>query len=131
MADRFSVELPTEPEALALDRALLRRWLRARRRRELEIAEITTACGEAATNAIEHAGPRTARLRGHRAAQRREVEIAVRDHGTWRPEREGDRGRGSRLMRTLMDTVEVTPTRRGPTVRLQRTRLGSVERRPP
>ena len=56
MADRFAVELPVEPEALASMRALLRRWLRHAGGSEQEIAEITTACGEAATNAIEHAG---------------------------------------------------------------------------
>ena len=56
MADRFSVELPTEPEALASMRALLRRWLRHVDGSEQEIAEVVTACGEAATNAIEHAG---------------------------------------------------------------------------
>ena len=56
MADRFRVELPTEPEALASMRALLRRWLRHVDGSEQEIAEIMTACGEAATNAIEHAG---------------------------------------------------------------------------
>ena len=59
MADRFSVELPTEPEALASMRALLRRWLRHADGSEQEIAEVVTACGEAATNAIEHAGAGT------------------------------------------------------------------------
>ena len=55
MADSFSVELPTQPEALASMRALLRRWLRNLGTEE-DISEIVTACGEAATNAIEHAG---------------------------------------------------------------------------
>ena len=54
--DFFNVELPTEPEALASVRTMLRRWLRHVDGTEQEIAEITTACGEAATNAIEHAG---------------------------------------------------------------------------
>ena len=84
---------------------LLRRWLRHAGGSEQEIAEITTACGEAATNAIEHAG-----------AGRR----AVRDRaGTPRRRRGGDRrarlrrmaasraratsGRGLSLMRALMD----------------------------
>ena len=56
MSDRFRVELPTEPEALASMRSLLRRWLRHVSGSEQEIAEVVTACGEAATNAIEHAG---------------------------------------------------------------------------
>jgi anti-sigma regulatory factor (Ser/Thr protein kinase) len=45
----------------------------------------------------------------------------VRDFGSWRAERAGDRGRGLSLMRALMDTVEVTPTPEGTTVRLRRT----------
>jgi PAS domain S-box-containing protein len=119
MADRFSVELPPEPEALASMRALLRRWLRHAEGSDQEIAEITTACGEAATNAIEHAdaGGGTpfevaARLRGG------EVDITVRDYGAWQQPR--DEGRGLSLMRALMDEVEVTPGPEGTTVRLRR-----------
>src|SRR5919109_1174976 len=83
--DHFSVELPTEPESLASMRSLLRRWLRHVKGTDQEIAEITTACGEAATNAIEHAGAGgdtpfvvDARLDGA------EVAITVRDAGAWR-----------------------------------------------
>ena len=54
--DRFSAEFPAEPESLAPMRSMLRRWLSHAGAGELEIAEITTACGEAATNAIEHGG---------------------------------------------------------------------------
>ena len=56
MADRFRIEFPAEPESLASMRALLRRWLRHAEGSDREIAEVITACGEAATNAIEHAG---------------------------------------------------------------------------
>jgi anti-sigma regulatory factor (Ser/Thr protein kinase) len=104
-------------------RALLRRWLRNGGGSEQEVAEITTACGEAATNAIEHAGASvggrpfevSGRLKG------REVDVSVRDFGAWRTPREGDQGRGLSLMRALMDTVDVTPTPEGTTVRLRRT----------
>jgi PAS domain S-box-containing protein len=118
MAETFSVELPTQPEALASMRALLRRWLRGAGG-ELEISEVLTACGEAATNAIEHAGaggPFEMSGRLHSGV----VEIEVRDYGAWREPREGDRGRGISLMNALMDTVEVTPTPEGTTVRLRR-----------
>ena len=47
----------------------------------------------------------------------------MRDYGAWRAPREGDRGRGLSLMQALMDTVEVTPTPEGTTVRLRRTLL--------
>jgi PAS domain S-box-containing protein len=62
MADRFSLELPTQPEALASMRALLRRWLRGLGS-ELEISEVLTACGEAATTHAAHAASTSARLR--------------------------------------------------------------------
>jgi anti-sigma regulatory factor (Ser/Thr protein kinase) len=119
MADSFSVELPTQPEALASMRALLRRWLRGLGS-ELEVSEVLTACGEAATNAIEHAGAgEPFEMSGQIHGQT--VEIEVRDFGAWRESREGDHGRGLSLMRALMDTVEVTPTPEGTTVRLRRT----------
>jgi PAS domain S-box-containing protein len=125
MADRFEVELPTEPEALASMRAVLRRWLRHVDGSEQEIAEVVTACGEAATNAIEHAGAGTPfEISGQ--VEGRRVEISVRDFGAWRTPREGDRGRGLSLMRALMDTVDVVPTAEGTTVRMQRTLLDSV-----
>ena len=54
--EEFRAEFPAEPESLALIRSMLRRWLAHAGADDLEIAEITTACGEAATNAIEHAG---------------------------------------------------------------------------
>jgi anti-sigma regulatory factor (Ser/Thr protein kinase) len=131
MTDRFQVEFPAMPEALASMRAVLRRWLRHVGADDREIAEIVTACGEAATNAIEHAwagGVAPFEVRGQ--AERGEVRIAIRDHGVWRAPRAGDQGRGLALMRALMDSVEVTPSPGGTTVRLERTLQGveSTER---
>ena len=119
--ERFSVEFPAEPESLAPIRSMLRRWLHHAGADELEIAEITTACGEAATNAIEHAGTGNGvhfEVSGRRDGL--EVELAVRDHGSWRAEREDDQGRGLDLMRTLMDSVAVEPGEEGTTVSLSR-----------
>jgi PAS domain S-box-containing protein len=122
--ERFAAEFPSEPESLAPIRSMLRRWLSHAGADDMEIAEITTACGEAATNAIEHAGTRngaTFEVSGRRDGA--DVEIAVRDHGTWREARDDDQGRGLDLMRTLMDTVAVEPGAGGTTVSLRR-RLG-------
>jgi anti-sigma regulatory factor (Ser/Thr protein kinase) len=128
MADHFSVELPREPEALASMRGLLRRWLAHAEGTDQEIAEITTACGEAATNVIEHSGASAAdpfevggKLDG------REIDIVVRDSGGWREPRDADRGRGISLMRALMDEVEVKPSEEGTTVRLRRVLNGKPE----
>ena len=123
--DRFSVEFPAEPEALSAVRALLRRWLRHAAGSDQEIAEVTTACGEAATNAIEHGAAGggapfeiSGRLDG------REIDITVVDRGAWREPRGDDRGRGISLMQALMDEVDVTPGSEGTTVRLRRTLNG-------
>ena len=124
--DRFSAEFPAEPESLAPMRSMLRRWLSHAGAGELEIAEITTACGEAATNAIEHSGmsgDTRFEVSGNRDG--REVEIAVRDQGSWREQRPGDHGRGLDLMRTLMDTVAVEPGSGGTTVSLRRRLAGN------
>jgi anti-sigma regulatory factor (Ser/Thr protein kinase) len=125
--DQFSAEFPAEPESLAPIRSMLRRWLSHAGANELEIAEIVTACGEAATNAIEHAG--TGNGTGFAVSGRRqgdEIEIEVRDHGSWRRKRDDDHGRGIDMMRTLMDAVVVAPGPQGTTVSLRR-RLGRGE----
>jgi anti-sigma regulatory factor (Ser/Thr protein kinase) len=121
VGEDFSVELPTEPEALAAMRGLLRRWLHQAEGTDQEIAEITTACGEAATNAIEHAGSGGgAPFEVAGTVTGRDVEITVRDHGAWRQPRDGDQGRGLSLMRALMDSVDVDPGAEGTFVRLRR-----------
>jgi anti-sigma regulatory factor (Ser/Thr protein kinase) len=100
---------------------MLRRWLSHAGADDLEIAEITTACGEAATNAIEHAGTGNgARFEVSGRREGSDVVVAIRDHGSWRSEREDDHGRGLELMRTLMDTVAVEPGEQGTTVSLRR-----------
>jgi PAS domain S-box-containing protein len=125
MSDRFRVEFPATPEALASMRAVLRRWLRHLGGDDQQIAEVVTACGEAATNAIEHAGAGgSAPFEVGGTLEGREVVISIRDYGAWRAPRTGDHGRGLSLMRALMDTVEVTPTPEGTTVRLRRTLQG-------
>jgi len=120
--DQFVADFPAQPESLAPMRSMLRRWLSYAGAGELEIAEITTACGEAATNAIEHAGMSgDGRFEVSGSRSGGAVEIAVRDQGSWREERPGDHGRGLDLMRTLMDTVAVEPSPEGTTVSLRRT----------
>ncbi|MDQ4049566.1 MAG: SpoIIE family protein phosphatase, partial [Actinomycetota bacterium] len=121
LSERLRVELPGDPAELASMRALLRRWLRHAGGTARDVGEILTATGEAASNAIEHAGaPAPSPLEVVGTVAGREVEITVRDYGRWRPERADERGRGLLLMRALMDTVEVTPSPEGTTVRLRR-----------
>ncbi len=120
--DHFEVELPAQPESLASVRGLMRRWLRHAGSSEDEIAEVTTAAGEACTNAIEHAGAggsSTFQMEGE-LTDDRGVEVTVSDSGEWRPGRDDDQGRGLELMKALMDEVQVTPSPEGTVVRMQR-----------
>jgi PAS domain S-box-containing protein len=121
VSERFNVELPSEPESLASMRSLLRRWLKGADTSESEIAEITMACGEACTNAIEHAGGGAgAQFEVDGQLGNGAVDLVVRDSGSWRPTREDDQGRGLTLMDALMDEVEVTPSADGTVVRMRR-----------
>ena len=121
LSERLRLELPGDPVELASMRLLLRRWLRHADGTPQDVAEILTATGEAAANAIEHAGASAqSPLEIVGTVTDAEVDITIRDHGSWRPEREDERGRGLVLMRALMDTVEITPSSEGTTVRLRR-----------
>jgi PAS domain S-box-containing protein len=125
LSDSFRLELGSEPGELAALRALLRRWLRNADGGEVEIAEILTAVGEAAANAIEHggsiAGGPPFEVVGSFDGE--DVEIVIADSGGWREGRRSEGGRGLMLMRALMDAVEVEPGSDGTTVRMRR-RLG-------
>lgn len=121
---RFTLTLPASSDELASMRALLRRWLRQTDGSEEEVAEILTAAGEAAANAIEH-GSNGEPFEVAGTLDGPEVCIRVTDYGGWReksPDRGG--GRGLVLMRELMDRVEVDRAEGGTTVRMTR-RLGN------
>ena len=124
VAERLALTLPPVPAELASMRALLRRWLSRAPGSDEDVAEILTATGEAAANAIEHgAGDEPFEVVG--VLEDGEVQITVSDRGAWReksPDRGG--GRGIVLMRALMDEVEVDPGAEGTTVRMRR-RLGN------
>lgn len=92
----------------------LRSWLAHWTTDELEVGEILVAVGEAATNALESAGPAgdgppvrlTAHLQDCSPGCR--VVIEVRSVGPWldRPARP-ERGRGLPIMAALMDEVVI------------------------
>jgi PAS domain S-box-containing protein len=122
--DRFHLRLPAEPSVLASLRHALRRWLREAGAGKQESYEILVACGEACANAIQHPHGITAgSLEILAAASEGEVDIQVRDSGTWRDVPPTDGGHGLKLMRDLMDSVEVSQEQGGTTVRMRR-RLG-------
>lgn len=117
---RVTVRLPAVPSSLVTLRHTLRRWLSAARLRDDEGYEILTACNEACANAIEHAyGPADDAFALEATLTDGEVTVTVRDAGRWRPARD-QQGHGLRLMRALMDAVDVASSPHGTVVRMRR-----------
>ena len=115
------LRVPAEPTVLVALRHTLRRWLREVDASPQEIYEILVSCGEACANAIQHShGVRTGFLEIDAELTHGEVDIRVRDSGTWRESRPPDGGHGLTLMRGLMDTVLVDRQSDGTAVRMRR-----------
>jgi len=123
--ERLELELPCRPSTLAPLRRMLRHWLSGVRASPGELQDILVAVSEAVTNAIEHAyGPIEASYRVEGRLSRDRVTVTVTDSGSWRERRGLERGRGTHLMRELMDGFEVRPSGAGTAVELER-RLSS------
>jgi anti-sigma regulatory factor (Ser/Thr protein kinase)/putative methionine-R-sulfoxide reductase with GAF domain len=129
VAVQLHLELPADPMVLSGMRRLLRRWLRERGAADPMISEVALAANEACANAIEHAyapGPASfkfdARVETDEQgpAAGREIVIAVRDTGQWRPARGENRGRGLTIMQTAMDSVDVNANDDGTEVIMRR-----------
>ena len=79
------------------------------------------AVHEASANVVEHAyGPAGGTITITAKHEEDQVEVLVRDSGTWRGSSRGDRGNGLRLMRGLMDDVLVDTSADGTVVLLRR-----------
>ena len=125
LSNPLLLSFPAEVEAIPTLRRVLGRWLHEADASTTEIDEISLACSEACANAIEHAyapGPASLEVRAALSEQGDAV-VCVRDFGSWRAPRGSHRGRGTILMRGLMDAVDIDPGSEGTTVRLVR-RLG-------
>jgi anti-sigma regulatory factor (Ser/Thr protein kinase) len=119
--DRLALTLPAEPEALISARRALRNWLAEMGVDPEALYDITLATGEACTNAIEHAyAPGEASFDVEATRGESDVLVTVRDYGAWREPRGHNRGRGLKLMHTLMDDVNVRREESGTTVELRR-----------
>jgi len=121
------LDVPADPNELALVRHSLSRWLEAADVDARDAYRVTIAANEACMNAIEHAfAPSEELLHVDAQIDNGDVAVQVRDHGRWRDrEGSGSGGRGLALMRSLMDEVDVAPESGGTTVHLRR----SVARR--
>jgi serine phosphatase RsbU (regulator of sigma subunit)/putative methionine-R-sulfoxide reductase with GAF domain/anti-sigma regulatory factor (Ser/Thr protein kinase) len=125
LGDHLVTRWPADADVLAHIRHLLRRWLRQHGATDDEIYDITVATQEACANTVEHAyapGPEAFEVEATRTG--REIEIAVRDRGRWRPARGTHRGRGLPMMEALMESVHVQHTDDGTVVVLRRTLEG-------
>jgi PAS domain S-box-containing protein len=119
--ERFELRVPADPARLRAIRQSVTRWLAAGGLDPEAIADIVLACSEACANAIEHAyGPGEGTVEIDGSLQDGQVELTVRDLGSWREPRGGDRGRGLRLIRACMDEVHVERTPSGTEVRMRR-----------
>jgi anti-sigma regulatory factor (Ser/Thr protein kinase) len=116
----LQVELEARPEELPRLRRRLEAWLG-----EFEVARplsqrVVLSVNEAAANAVEHAyGPGRELFAVRAVVEAERVIVEVRDHGTWRPPRGQDHGRGILLMRELADVVELAHDDTGTRVRLE------------
>jgi anti-sigma regulatory factor (Ser/Thr protein kinase) len=115
----FAVE--ARARSLLTIRRAVSRWLE-----DLEVPpaverEIVMAVHEASANVVEHAyGPAGGTITISAKHEKDEVEVLIRDSGTWRGSSRGDRGNGLRLMRGLMGDVLVDTSAGGTVVLLRR-----------
>jgi anti-sigma regulatory factor (Ser/Thr protein kinase) len=120
--------LPRLPVVLCFVRHELHRWLEREGVPPETAADVILACSEACANAMEHprATERAAFEVGARI-RRGEIEIAVRDFGSWDIDEDADgdeRGRGLEMIRSLMDDVSIVRREQGTEVTMRR-RLAS------
>ena len=122
LGPHLDLVLPAEADQLAVLRRTLERWLVEAGASDAEVYEITVACSEATTNAIEHAyGPVRADVEVVCDVDAEGwVTLTVRDWGQWREARGRDRGRGVGLIHGLMDEAEVLHGARGTQVLMRR-----------
>ena len=119
------LDLPARPDSLVKVRRAIETLLAGTAVGEDELLQIQVACGEACSNAIEHAyGPADAHFELTAAVRDDMIEIRVRDYGAWRHPRGRYRGHGRMLMQGCMDQVEVIRHQQGTEVLLNR-RLSS------
>jgi PAS domain S-box-containing protein len=119
--DRLSLSFPADPARLGSVRRNLGRWLSGHDVAKEDADDIILASSEACANSIEHAyGPGRGSVDVHAAVEDGEITIVVRDTGTWKSARNGDRGRGLPFMEACMDSCTLTRGEDGTEVRMRR-----------
>jgi anti-sigma regulatory factor (Ser/Thr protein kinase) len=119
--------LQARPESAPLLRRRLEEWLEQQQVSAPERFEVLLAASEAFANAVEHPLlPAAAVVDVEAVLRGNELEVTIRDYGTWRNERDrAEGGLGFPIMWTVMRDVEVDSQSDGSTITLRR-RLSSV-----
>ncbi len=122
LAETFSAQIAPRAEELAALRSDLRGWLARAGATASEAGDVLIAVGEACANAIEHAGAEPGSTIDVRAQLvGREAVLRICDHGHWRSSASRpERGHGLRLMRVLMDAIDIAGVHGGTRVELRR-----------
>lgn len=128
--NRLSIDEPADFSVLRIARVDIRAWLEQPGFSPIVVSDVVLAASEAVSNSIEHAygvatgrDTRGARVRVEGWASDGEINLSVEDTGRWRePTKDSRRGQGLKVMRSVMDAVEVQPGPSGTTVcmKLQR-----------
>jgi anti-sigma regulatory factor (Ser/Thr protein kinase) len=128
LSEGLDLRFRAVPDSLSAMRRSLAGWLALAGADDDETYDMLLAVGESAANAVEHAyGPVDGDFELRAELRGRDVHVAVRDSGKWRPARGDNRGRGLGLMRELMDAVDVDSDGSGTVVRMRR-RLGGEDK---
>ncbi|MDB5028940.1 MAG: protein serine/threonine phosphatase [Candidatus Eremiobacteraeota bacterium] len=126
----FAFTFTALPMAVSLVRRSLERFAHTLGLDEEGRFSLLTACGEAIANAVEHAylgPPGLVHVRAH--VHDDTLLVTIEDEGKWKPaQRREERGRGLKLMRALMDGVEIRTDQSRTEVRLK---MALSERRIP
>ena len=119
----FELSVPSEEGSLDLVRDALRFWLEGTSLERVDAHNVVLATWEACANAIEHARePGSDRIGIRAEVTSLTVRVHVEDTGRWAPPADRvDRGLGLRLMRSLMSSVEITPSDKGTLVTFEKT----------
>ena len=129
LGPKVTLEVSAQSSGLFAMRQTLRRWLGESVADIDETEDIIMACNEACENSIEHGygfGDDIFEVDFERDGA--QIEIRVRDHGSWRPPHDiPHRGHGLTLIGKLMDEVEVQPRTGGTTVRMRRRLAAEVD----
>lgn len=119
--NRFEISLPSRPGSVARFRSEVRGWLEEAGADEDDVADLVLAVSEACSNAVEHAGVEEGHVVLTGELRTREVVLTVQDAGRWLPPHlRFERGRGFRILRTVMDDVEISRRGDGTEVRMRR-----------